>query len=141
MFIATGGLTSLTPNYLLRNVSLFCYTRRLKRNPTILQDFVPLACNYWSNKRQFFLLPSNLRGRQVSYQLSIVSCVNIYQILFVYNESSHIIINSVFYYHFEQPKIQTTLVFCSGHNTIKHLNIQNIDTFENLQSVQNCIYF
>ena len=54
------------------------------------------------NKRQFSLLPSNLRGKQVSYQLSIVSCVNMYQILFVYNKSSHTIINSVFYYHCEQ---------------------------------------
>ena len=80
----------------------FATSRRLKRNPTILQEFVPLTCNYRSNKRQFSLLPSNLRGRQVSYHLSIVLCENLCNILFFNNELSYIFINSVFYYHCEQ---------------------------------------
>ena len=80
----------------------FATSRRLKRNQTILQDFVPLACNYRSNKRQFSLLSCNLRGRQVSYHLSIVLCVNICNILYVYNKLSHTFINLVFYYHCEQ---------------------------------------
>ena len=80
----------------------FATSRRLKRNQTILQDFVPMACNYRCNKRQFSLLPSNIRGRQVSYHLSNVSCVYLSKILFVYDKSSHTFINSVFYYHCEQ---------------------------------------
>ena len=80
----------------------FATSRRLKRNATILQGFVPLTCNNRSNKRQFSLLPSNLRGWQVSYHLSIVLCVNICNILFVYNKLSDTFINSVFYYHCEQ---------------------------------------
>ena len=80
----------------------FASSRRRKRNRTILQELVPLACNCRSNKRQFSLLPSNIRGRQVSYHLSIVLCVNLYIILFIHKKLSHIFINSVFYYHFEQ---------------------------------------
>ena len=77
-------------------------SRRLKWNLTILEEFVPLTCNYRSNKRQFSILPSNIRGSQVSYHLSIVPCVNLYQILLIYNKLSHIFINSVFFYHCEQ---------------------------------------
>ena len=73
-----------------------------KQNTTILQGFVPLTCNYRSKKRQFSLLPSNLRGRQVSYHLSIILCENLCNILFIYNELSYTFINSVFYYHCEQ---------------------------------------
>ena len=69
IFIPVGGLASLTP-YLLKDLSLFCYTRnskenqttsceidrcfatswKLKRNPTILQEFVPLTWNYTPKK-------------------------------------------------------------------------------------------
>ena len=82
IFIPTGGLASLTPNYLLRNLSLFCYTRRFKRKPTILHKLVPLTCNDRRNKPQFSLLPSNSRGRQVSYHLSIILCENLGNNLF-----------------------------------------------------------
>ena len=68
----------------------------------ILQDFMPLACDYRSNKRQFSLLPSNLKGRQVSYHTSIVLCVHLYKILFIYNKVAHIFMNLVFYYDCEQ---------------------------------------
>ena len=61
-----------------------------------------LACNYRSEKRQFSLLSSNLRGRQVSYPLSIILCEDLCIILFIYNKLSYIFINSVFYYHCEQ---------------------------------------
>ena len=93
LFTTLHTLASLTLNYLLRNLLLFCYTRRLKRNQNIIQDFVPLVCNYRSNKRLFSFLPSNLRGRQVIYHMSIVPCVNSSYTLFVYNKLSHTIYN------------------------------------------------
>ena len=96
-----GGLASLTP-YLLQTSSLFCYLTETQRNPTMLQEFVPLTCNYRSNKRQFSLLPSNLRGRPVSYHLSIILCVDLCNNLFIYNKLSHIFMHSVFYYQCEQ---------------------------------------
>ena len=77
----------------------FATSRRLKRNPTILQKVVPLTCNYRSNKRQFSLSPSNIRGSQVNYHVSIIPCVNSYQMLSIYNELSHIFINFRVYYH------------------------------------------
>ena len=46
-----------------------------------------------------------LRGRQVSYHLSIVLCENLCNILFFYckyNKLSYVFINLVFYYHGEQ---------------------------------------
>ena len=49
----------------------FATSRKLKRNPTILQGFVPLTCNYRSKKRQFSLLPSNLRGGQAGIVLAL----------------------------------------------------------------------
>ena len=124
IFLPVGGLASLTP-YLLQDLSLFCFTRRLKRkpivscriyrcfatlrrlkrNPTILQEFVLLTCNYRSTKRQFSLLPSTLRGRQVSYNRSVILCENLCNILFVYNKLSYIFINSVSYYHWYSPII------------------------------------
>ena len=67
-----------------------------------VQGFVPLTWNYRSKKRKFSLLPSHLRGWQVSYHLSITLCENLCNILFIYNKLSYIFINSVFYYHCEQ---------------------------------------
>ena len=78
----------------------FATSRKLKRNQPILTGFVSLTCNYRSNKWQFSLLPSNLRGRQASYHLNIDLCADLFNIIFVYNKLS--CTNSVFYYHCEK---------------------------------------
>ena len=100
-----------------------------KRNPTILQGFVSLTCNYRSKKRQISFLLYNLRGRQVSYHLSIILCENLCNILFIYNKLSYIFINSVFHYHCEQLRAHRPDKWQRTHK--QKLNYQALPTWYN----------